>query len=173
MREFYYEVTTLTGSFGVQPRSGASVSRIPISWLTPPLPLLAMPVTSLKFNCVLFPGSQSNHNLDESIFSVSLPSTKIVDDLKDAIKAKRAPWFDQLAACELMLYKVSIPTNNNNLATVLEGLPFGSPDNRVQKLSSLSSLSTEFQGGVAVGHLHIVVKRPGRLDWLVTYALSS
>ncbi|KAI8356284.1 hypothetical protein B0O80DRAFT_23817 [Mortierella sp. GBAus27b] len=43
-------------------------------------------------------------------FSVKVPSNGTVDDLKDLIKAKQAPGFDDIAASSLTLWKVEIPT---------------------------------------------------------------
>src|ERR1700761_2594701 len=48
-----------------------------------------------------------------SSFSVTIQSSKTVDDLKDAIKEKKKPRLDHIAADELTLYKVSIPDGKN------------------------------------------------------------
>ncbi|KAK3843871.1 MAG: hypothetical protein J3R72DRAFT_102512 [Linnemannia gamsii] len=46
---------------------------------------------------------------DSVPFSVDIDTSKTVDHLKDAIKTKKAPRFDDVAADELTLWRVSIP----------------------------------------------------------------
>ena len=48
-----------------------------------------------------------------SSFSVTIQSSKTVDDLKKAIKEEKKPRLDHIAADELTLYKVSIPDGKN------------------------------------------------------------
>src|ERR1700761_9308901 len=50
-----------------------------------------------------------------SSFSVTIQSSKTVDDLKDAIKEKKKPRLDHIDADELTLYKVSIPDDDETL----------------------------------------------------------
>ena len=42
-------------------------------------------------------------------FSIKIPSSGTVDDLKDLIKTKKVPEFDNIAADKLALWRVSIP----------------------------------------------------------------
>ncbi|KAF9083433.1 hypothetical protein BGX29_003150, partial [Mortierella sp. GBA35] len=48
-------------------------------------------------------------NGESTSFPVEIDPTKTIGDLKDAIKAKKAPRFDDVAADELILWRVSIP----------------------------------------------------------------
>ncbi|KAG0197645.1 hypothetical protein BGX28_008853 [Mortierella sp. GBA30] len=48
---------------------------------------------------------------ESTSFPVDASATDTVGDLKDRIKAKKAPRFDDVAADELTLWKVSIPSN--------------------------------------------------------------
>ncbi|KAF9344808.1 hypothetical protein BGX26_003865, partial [Mortierella sp. AD094] len=46
---------------------------------------------------------------DATPFSIKIPSSDTVDSLKDAIKVKKSPEFDDIAADKLALWHVSIP----------------------------------------------------------------
>ncbi|KAF9079500.1 hypothetical protein BGX23_003894 [Mortierella sp. AD031] len=48
-------------------------------------------------------------NGESTSFPVEIDPTKTIGDLKDAIKAKKTPRFDDVAADELILWRVSIP----------------------------------------------------------------
>ncbi|KAG0045505.1 hypothetical protein BGZ83_009310, partial [Gryganskiella cystojenkinii] len=46
---------------------------------------------------------------EDTPFSIQIPSSKTIDELKKAIKAEKTPEFDDMAADKLTLWKVSIP----------------------------------------------------------------
>ncbi|KAF9078942.1 hypothetical protein BGX23_005644, partial [Mortierella sp. AD031] len=62
-------------------------------------------MTDNRFNLFCLVNGEASSNA----FSIKIPSTDTVDDLKDLIKTKKAPRFDDVAADELTLWKVSIP----------------------------------------------------------------
>ncbi|KAG0273467.1 hypothetical protein BGZ96_004838, partial [Linnemannia gamsii] len=55
-------------------------------------------------------------------FPVEIESTKTIGDLKDAIKAKKAPEFDDTAANKLTLWRVSIPKVKQSSAITIDSL---------------------------------------------------
>ncbi|KAF9308194.1 hypothetical protein BG003_011449, partial [Podila horticola] len=60
-------------------------------------------------------------------FPVEIESTKTIDDLKDLIKNKKTPRFDDIAADELTLWRVSIPDadddDDDDLPILLDNIP--------------------------------------------------
>jgi hypothetical protein len=91
----------------------------------------------------------------EHAFAVEVAETDTVSKLKELIKSKKSPKFDDIAADELMLWKVNIPSNE---------LAMLDPKPDVQtlgvKLSPLSKISKAFPDGVEDEHLHVIVVRP-------------
>ena len=97
---------------------------------------------------------QSEASDRRNIFSVELQRRKTVDDLKDSIKGKKAPRFNNIAANELALYQVSIPDTDGFEETVktinLEGM---------KGMSSTEVLSQAFPS-VAPRHVQVIVRVP-------------
>ncbi|KAG0320827.1 hypothetical protein BG000_003444 [Podila horticola] len=57
---------------------------------------------------------------------VEIESTKTIGDLKDLIKTKKTPRFDDIAADELTLWRVSIPDavdDDDDLPILLDNIP--------------------------------------------------
>lgn len=111
----------------------------------------------LKLFCVLNPTENPTNDLFP--VDIQVQASLTVGDLKDAIKHTQTPRLDHLAASELALYKVSIPSKN--LPSALRDLRFDGNDESVQALDPTSELSTEFPEGAEKKHLHIVVQLPG------------
>ncbi|KAK3817757.1 MAG: hypothetical protein J3Q66DRAFT_190071 [Benniella sp.] len=98
-------------------------------------------------------------------FSVEIESTKTVDRLKDAIKAKKSNYFDlmKIDAAQLTLWRVSLP-DDDDLPTLLKSL------NDKQKLSDFLSdkeklkattkLSNIFDAELPEDTIHIIVQLP-------------
>jgi hypothetical protein len=89
----------------------------------------------------------------ERVFSVKIEATEKVSALKDAIKKKKKPAFNNITADSLDLWKVSIPVDEDELEqavksrNVLKNKP----------LSSVKLLSDFFQE-VVKENLHVVVR---------------
>ena len=59
---------------------------------------------TLALNCLLL-----NDDSKRPVFTVEIPETKNVSILKELIKEKKAPHLDDLAASDLILWKVRLP----------------------------------------------------------------
>jgi len=95
---------------------------------------------------------------DSAPFPVEIESTKTVGSLKDSIKLKKTPRFDDVAADELTLWSVSIPVSDDDddeaplyIDNILE--------TDKKKLKATTKLSKVF-GAVPEDTIHIIVQRP-------------
>jgi len=102
---------------------------------------------------------------DSAPFPVEIESTKTVGSLKDSIKLKKTPRFDDVAADELTLWSVSIPVSDDDddeaplyIDNILE--------TDKKKLKATTKLSKVF-GAVPEDTIHIIVQRPGNAAFLV------
>ncbi|KAI8594854.1 hypothetical protein EDD21DRAFT_65187, partial [Dissophora ornata] len=108
----------------------------------------AMTDNHLNFFCLV--------NGESTSFPVEIDSTKTIGDLKDAIKAKKAPRLDDVAADELILWRVSIPLvpkkdrKNISLSDVLSK----------EELDETDDLSHVFKVMPPKKTIHIIVQRP-------------
>ncbi|KAG0039254.1 hypothetical protein BGZ89_007933, partial [Linnemannia elongata] len=92
---------------------------------------------------------------DSVPFSVDIDASKTVDHLKDAIKTKKAPRFDDVAADELTLWRVSIrDDDDNDLPVLLDTVP------EKKKLKATAKLSKVFDTELPDDTIHIIVQRP-------------
>jgi hypothetical protein len=87
------------------------------------------------------------------VFPIKIPGTESVGSLKDAIKAKKKPVLDHIAADSLLLWKVSIP-DDANLKESLDNL------NGTFLSTSTAPVSFVFSDAPRSGYLHIVAKKP-------------
>ncbi|KAI1292365.1 hypothetical protein EDD11_008792 [Mortierella claussenii] len=87
-------------------------------------------------------------------FSVKIPSSNTVDDLKDLIKIKKAPEFDDIAANKLTLWRVSIL--NDNLDSVISFNALGDKFQLNDPRTCLSKLFPESPDN----ETYILVQRP-------------
>ncbi|KAF9929835.1 hypothetical protein BGZ75_001334, partial [Mortierella antarctica] len=90
-------------------------------------------------------------------FPLSISSTATVGDLKEIIKAKMTPRFDDVAAKELTLWRVSIPLLDDagdELLICLETLT----DKKM--LRPATDLADVFQKTPPKKTIHILVQRP-------------
>ncbi|KAH7055035.1 hypothetical protein BKA57DRAFT_489829 [Linnemannia elongata] len=104
-------------------------------------------------------------------FSVEVDRTKTIDHLKDLIKAKKTPEFDDIAADKLTLWRVSIsddmlihrhvsiPDDNDNEQPILL-------DNwsEKKKLKATAKVSKVFEAELLEDTIHIIVGRPLRVN---------
>ncbi|KAK3806217.1 MAG: LOW QUALITY PROTEIN: hypothetical protein J3R72DRAFT_481266 [Linnemannia gamsii] len=90
---------------------------------------------------------------DNMPFSVDIDASKTVDHLKDAIKTKKAPRFDDVAADELTLWRVLIPLvpkkDRKDISLSDKG-----------ELDETDDLSEVFPDKLPKKTIHIIVQRP-------------
>ncbi|KAI6016138.1 hypothetical protein BKA83DRAFT_4060637, partial [Pisolithus microcarpus] len=95
-------------------------------------------------NCLVV-GDTRNH-----IFTVDLAGTQKVSHLKDAIKEKKKPYFDNVPADHLEIFRTSFP-NDGELEDKLRNLNFNEP---LQPTSLLGNIFTD----LPVENVHIAVR---------------
>src|ERR1700722_16379342 len=122
----------------------------------------------LELNCLVL-GDDTSH-----IFTVKIPDNDNVSTLKNAIWTKNRPVFDHIPAHQLVLWKVSLPDDENLQQTLDEQeLVEGAALRR-----SFTRLSNVFPTRPKDEHLHILIQcSPTRehipFSFDFTYFLSS
>jgi hypothetical protein len=101
----------------------------------------------LEINCLVL-GEPRGH-----IFPVEIAATKTVGALKDAIKEKKQHTFQHVDADALVLWRVSVPDNEDLVETLRDLVD-------EKSLSPVHGLSKVFSNKPEDGYLHIVVKGP-------------
>lgn len=104
---------------------------------------------SLTLNCYVF-----NDN-PRHIFTVHIPSSSNVADLKDAVKVKKRNKFQDLDADTLELWKVSILVDSEFKERISSSI--FDPE---ESLLPMDELSEIFSNSPISKHVHIVVKPP-------------
>jgi hypothetical protein len=102
------------------------------------------------------------------IFPVEIERTKSVGALKDAIKDKKRPVFDHVAADALVLWNVSVPADEDFEENLKKLNLYSKPP-----LQPLTKLSSVFADQHLDDHLDIVVKAPptGELETLSVFVI--
>ncbi|KAF8802373.1 hypothetical protein BYT27DRAFT_7173144 [Phlegmacium glaucopus] len=113
-----------------------------------PQPVISKPpLALLELNC-LVSGDDRSH-----IFKIEILDTKTVSDLRESIKEKNKPTFDHIPAHALIIWKVSVPINEDLQENIKE----------LDKTLAPEDLLLEvFPTPPVRRHLHIVVKAPAR-----------
>ena len=93
-----------------------------------------------------------------SAFSVKISTEDTVDDLKKLIKTEKSPRFDDIAADELTLWRVSLPvgSTDDELPITLDAMADGDK----MKLRPTDELSDVFGKKPPKKTIHVVVERP-------------
>jgi hypothetical protein len=93
---------------------------------------------------------------DSTSFSVDIDASKTVDHLKDAIKTKQSPDFDNLVASNLTLWRVSIPLvpKKDRKDISLSDVPLK------EELDETDDHSDVFPVKLPKKTIHIIVQRP-------------
>ncbi|KAF9114040.1 hypothetical protein BGX30_006735, partial [Mortierella sp. GBA39] len=91
-------------------------------------------------------------------FSVKIPSNDTVDDLKELIKTKKSPEFDDIAADKLTLWRVSIPDDDDDDEVPILLDSVSTEDKK--KLRATRELSEVFTDKLPKSTIHIIVQRP-------------
>ncbi|KAG0261854.1 hypothetical protein DFQ27_002733, partial [Actinomortierella ambigua] len=113
---------------------------------------MTTPTTLLTLFCLADGETTSN------AFSVKAPHGGTVDDLKELIKAKKAPRFDDVAVDELTLWCVSIPVSEDDDETSI--LVDNVISDHKKKLNPLTRLTKVFPEELPEETIHIIVQRP-------------
>jgi len=92
----------------------------------------------------------------DTVFSVKVDETQTVDELKDAIKKKNKPKFNDIAAPELKLYKLTFDENQSELEDMEEGR---FDLNKKQPLHPMDELTGIFSDTVNIKLVHVLVVR--------------
>ncbi|KAF8924384.1 hypothetical protein BGZ58_001838, partial [Dissophora ornata] len=89
-------------------------------------------------------------------FPATIQSVEIIGSLKKLIKAEKTPRFDDIAADELTLWRVSIPITDDDeeVPIMLETL------DEKKKLGPATRLSKVFSEDLPEETIHILVQRP-------------
>ncbi|KAI9239573.1 MAG: hypothetical protein BYD32DRAFT_434770 [Podila humilis] len=123
-------------------------------------------VRMLKLYC-LDDGESPSH-----AFSVKIPSTDEVDDLRKLIMAEKSPEFDDIAADKLTLWSVSIANDDDydEIPILLDNLT-----DQDKKLKPTTKLSKVFDVDLPEETIHITVRRPApaaELPTLVEFTVT-
>jgi hypothetical protein len=92
-------------------------------------------------------------NKTANAFAVDIDSGKLVSHLKDAIKAKKSPEFDNFPADKLKLWKVTIPGDQDDQ---LKNLILEDSD----ELLAIRKISKYFPDSPPEEHIHVIVSPP-------------
>ncbi|KAI8359578.1 hypothetical protein B0O80DRAFT_233929 [Mortierella sp. GBAus27b] len=95
-------------------------------------------------------------NGETTSFPVAIESTKTIGDLKDLIKTKQTPDFDDIAAKSLTLWRVSLPVvpKKDRKAISLAEVP------SKEELDETDDISDVFEEKPPKKTIHIIVQRP-------------
>jgi len=107
---------------------------------------------SIELFCVVDGESAS------SAFPVKLSTDDSIGALKDLIKTKKTPRFDDVAADELTLWRVSIPIADDDDEVSIQFNNVATEDKK--KLGPATRLSKVFSGDLPEETIHILVRRP-------------
>ncbi|KAG0249013.1 hypothetical protein BG011_009675, partial [Mortierella polycephala] len=122
--------------------------------------------SSITITCLLN-GDSASHS-----FSVNISATDSLEELKGLIKSKKTPDFDDSAASQLVLWKVSIPTandkGNENYVITLNALN----TKEKKELLPADDLSEVFGNNPPENTIHVIVQRPPRVPELSNIMLK-
>ena len=105
--------------------------------------------------CLIWPDDRP----DQHIVPVKIDDDETVGDLKELIKDRYAPKFDKVDACDLVLWKCSIPADDN-LKTALNAIRFDGTAADLLRLRPASLVSKYFATGLSPKIIHILVEVP-------------
>jgi len=113
----------------------------------------AMSGEKLRLMCLVWPDDKP----DEHIVEVEVNNDRTVAALKKLIKDEYAPRLDKIAAPDLILWKCSIPADDN-LQETLNSIHFDAADTRLHRLPPASLLTKHFATGLSPETIHILVE---------------
>ena len=92
-------------------------------------------------------------------FFIHIDEGRSIDDLKEAVKKELSPILDNLAAAALSLYCVSIPDESDEELQRIIGRIHSKND----RLSPRETVGEVFPSLIE-GHIHLVIRTPGKLS---------
>jgi Crinkler effector protein N-terminal domain len=107
---------------------------------------------SLTLICLVHGDDPTQH-----VFEVKVIKTDTIASLKDLIKNKKTPEFDDISSDKLILWKVNIPHDDLGTLDLSRGIKTIG-----EKLSPFHKVSKVFLSGILDEHLHIIIERPSR-----------
>ncbi|KAG0305521.1 hypothetical protein BGZ98_004001 [Dissophora globulifera] len=107
-----------------------------------------MTATTFTLFCVI------NGQPSSRAFSIKATTTDTVDDLKDGIKAKQTPTFNDITANELVLWEAIVPNNHQKSAIVIDDL-----ENKTLLDEPRTRLSVLFSDGLD-DNTYVIVQPP-------------
>jgi hypothetical protein len=114
----------------------------------------SVPMTDIITIMCLVQGNSVDH-----VFPVDIVKSKNIGHLKDAIKEKKSPRFNDIAADELTLWQVNISIHDAEQLDLQNIKDYGA-----KKLMP-RELATYFDE-LAKDHIHIIVERPSGITFL-------
>ncbi|KAK5829611.1 hypothetical protein F5H01DRAFT_361520 [Linnemannia elongata] len=96
-----------------------------------------------------------NEEATSNAFPVAIESTMTIGDLKDLIKTKLSPQFDDIAAKDLTLWHVSIP-----VVPADKHKPIFLNETDSEELSPTDDVSDVFPKAPPKRMIHIIIQRP-------------
>ena len=121
----------------------------------PPSAVLQMSGEKLRLICLIWP----DNNPNEHIVDIEIDGNRTVAALKGVIRLEYAPGLDKVPAPKLILWKCSIPADDN-LQHTLNTVRFDATDTRLHRLPAASPLSRHFTAGLSPDTVHILVEVP-------------
>src|SRR5690242_17512620 len=94
---------------------------------------------------------------DSSVFPVRIDKTLLVGDLKDEIKKKKSPKFDDIPANELTLWKVDISDDDE---AAIQQLALQAHTANEILMWPTREISEYFENQPTRRHIHVVTERP-------------
>jgi len=91
-------------------------------------------------------------------FPVRIESSRLVGELKDAVKQKKSPKFDNFAADELTLWSINVPINEYDPATLSTLL--ATSDQQPTKLLPASKVKKYYSLEADDEQIHVIVQPP-------------
>lgn len=121
----------------------------------------AMSSVKLSLMCIVWPRLNDSEKPDEDTFEVNIDNDETIASLKNLIKLKCAPKFDKFIAVDLVLWKCSIPADDD-LQESLNTIRFDGTNTRfgLLRLPPICKISEYFATGLPSKTIHILVKRP-------------
>ena len=112
-------------------------------------------------------------NGEATPFSIKIPSSDTVDDLKNlVVNGDQAPAFRDVAAKDLTLWRVSIPISDDDNDDEIPILLDNVTTKDKKKLGPATRLSKMFPGDLPDETIHIIVQRPPPGNAIAFYCSS-
>jgi hypothetical protein len=143
--------------------NSSSHQSLPRATVRRPQLILTVPIPSmsekLNLTCLAWP-CHANDDPDEYTIQVKLDTDETVSFLKKSIKNEYASYFAMANACDLVLWKCSIPIDDN-LKENLKKIRFDGTDPSVQRIRpAASEISEHFPTILPYKTIHVLALWP-------------